>query len=445
MRIWWFTLAIIFGLLVGVVVWLAPQRPSWSKALTSNISWSSIKPWGDRLTAISIPDKNGPRTDRFRILVLDTKTGELQKEVELPIGGPLMNIPQVAPDLCSVFVEDNFRQVDQGGRKVNLRDWSIYDLATGQRRYGPQSDSFLGGRPWSPDGQWFCTTRRQPGRLEDHLQVRSLQSGKVIHEFPTPEGYHQAMPLFSPNSASMCIFWEELQSDGTIRADARKLISIHELPSGQEIKAIELPKNRLWNNVRNWDGETLMILELIQGSKHESESAKCLLLKPFQSTSFEKATTDSILGALETERSNEQERLAEWRFGADWAVGWKMVKLGDGMGKWYDQLRQWIINRLKFDISGRTKWRVNCYSRKDGQLRLEFPDFTAMPINVGEDGRLLYANRQEEQQGPWTLEAWDLYPSPRWPWSLLAGLGTTAFLLLPEYWRIRRKRQKAVE
>jgi hypothetical protein len=423
MRIWWYILAAIFGFLAAVTVWLWPQKPLWTKDLPTNVS-GRIEFVGDKLTVVGNP-KGAVDSHYCRVSVSNAKTGDLEEEFELFLDGPIVDAPQMCPDLQSVFVEDNFRQVVRDGVKMNLRDWSIYDLHTGHRRYGPQSGSYLlGTRPWSRDGQWFCTTRRQDGKLEDFLQLRSFKTGEVAHEFPTPEGYHQAFPLFSPNTDSLCIFWEERQSNRMIRVDGRKLISIHDVPSGKEIKRIELPKNRyFW--VRDWDGETLMIFELIDRSSIERASYKCLLWKPFQSTSIEDATSDANLGSLETRRLKEP--LLEWRFGADWVATWEMVKPGEEFGKWYDQVREWLINQLKFDIALQPKWRVRCYSRSDGNLRREFPNLRAMPFNVSQDGRLLYTRLGRDTL---TLQAWDLDPSPRWPWALLASLGAVAFILL---------------
>src|SRR5262249_6655180 len=154
-------------------------------------------------------------------------------------------------------------QVDRGGTKALQPDWSIYDLTTGRRRYGPQRDSYFLHQRWSPDGQWFCATVGEPGKHDNLLQLRSFKTGEVVHEFQTPEGCDQAIPYFSPDSTSMCISWAARDSNMQVLCNGKKIITIHALPSGKEIKRVELPRNHIWL-AQDWDGETLMLFDQMQ-------------------------------------------------------------------------------------------------------------------------------------------------------------------------------------
>jgi hypothetical protein len=417
MRILRYILAITFGFLAGVVVWLWPQKPLWTKQLPTYVRVLRYQPADGKVIALQMESQSPNQ----RVLVLNAINGEFLQEFEIFFDTRPNSIIEVGPDLSTAFVSEG-------------KGWSLYDLRTGHRRYGPVRDGFLNGHPWSDDGRWFYSSSMKPGRKRS-LLIHSFATGEVIHEFQPPEGYHSGSPGFSPDGSTVKLFWEFVGDDGRTRGDGKKLVSIHELPSGKELTRLTCPENKNWMVARGWNGESLMIVDtkVVAGRL----VVACYNVFPFQSNPIESAQLDPILSNLEESKLHE---LDDYELGPTWIVEKGTARPEKIFGNWFTRVRDWLINKMKVDITP-NRYYASCYSRPESTLRFELTGLTAPPTHVVNDGHLLLTSQREQGKDTWTLEAWDLYPSPRWPWSLAVGLGAAALILLLGYSRIKRKRQ----
>jgi hypothetical protein len=269
----------------------------------------------------------------------------------------------------------------------------------------------------------------KPGRKR-FLSIHSLATGEVIHEFQPPEGYHSGIPEFSPDGSTVKLFWEFVGDDGHTRGDGKKLIVIHELPSGKELKRIPFPENHDWAMARGWNGESMVIVETKMVA--QQSVTECYNIYPLQPNPIESARLDPTLSKLEDARQHEE---GDYDLGPTWIVEKGTVRPEKILGNWFTRVRDWLINKMQVNISP-DRYYAGCYTRPEGTLRFELTGLSSPPTHVVSDGHLLLTRQQGKDF--WTLQAWDLYPPPRWLWSLLAGLGAAAIIILLGYSRTKR-------
>jgi WD40 repeat protein len=297
----------------------------------------------------------------------------------------------------------------------------ICDVHTGKLR----QDTVAGGlgdymplSSFSPDGQYFWSCEG------NSLHVIETASTKTVLDIPGPQAHDfPRSAIFAPDGSALAVLW-------LVDGMTLDCVQIVDLLNGKERCRFSLPPDLEAPCFSKWVGNRLYVAgELPVPSTDEARHVWYVF--DVSGTSMGQATAEPPLSAPSR---NHERNLSGWLDGLDWVAHVALVRL-EPTGMW-DEWRGWLLHRLRGINDPSFYFQVTLFDRETGRerrsLRL-YKTVVVMPW-ITNDGKRLACILQNG-----TIEVWDTDPPLRWPWAVLAGIGSAGLVLLLGRWASRRQ------
>ncbi len=404
--------ALIVGLVLAGGVWVWPATPLWKLPVGKLHGIMGFHPETQSLYLLKHMETPN---DRPELYILNPRTGEIQKQVVFGDQQELNSSTWLSNNFQTIFFKAN------AGGKV-----SVFDAQTG-RLINKALPGFETGRVSQDESQyWAYTMHVDAGLPGAGLSFFSYTSGAPLFAIKPSSRGDPEYAKFAGDSSTVVVFW---------RGEGKFTITLHELPTGKELRSYELPQ-KLWVPPKRWDGKNLWI-EAYQESKSASNSAKMVW------ECFRFDLSQPALGEGEKEMRMRSEHIINesWTrvLELDGAIvhltGYKNVPQ---LGPWYIRARDWVL-----DWMGKKRqddqWRSNVVvvDSSNGKVTGAVSGINSPILQVSVKAGVVACITNDQY-----MEVWDLAPPAKWPWMLGLGLGGFGLVLLYGSWRARRRVQQ---
>lgn len=392
------------------------QKPLWVLVSPPDESVEVVGFHPERGTLVTIEGKlNFVPVGTWQVVERDRETGrELQRvTVHAPAGRGCYTRPVLLDGdqllvMHGVFVDPNSRDpkvITFLGTYYADLQWEALDLGTGRRLLGPFAcdraeraygcDQFhggLAGRRWT----LICRQEWDPGKnaWSNTVRVVSLADGKEVL-CRTRKEYRTPAAVFAPDDAHVAL----IESD----EKGKQWIVVYALPSGERLRAYELPEGQSWQALEDWrEGEFILRTDLAPGTTRQER--------------YSVAINGETLGAPRLEphlysTSSPNESMLP-KFAGDHVIRVTHGQLG--FPGWVQSSLRWL------DVRMGTRWAVQkditsiqVADAATGRVlgKLTWPEWCSVKVSPD----LRRVARAGVRTG---LQMWDLQPAPRWPWAI---------------------------
>jgi hypothetical protein len=404
--------AVLIG---GITGWCVGHWPNWPRSPL----WQNQLPGVPAIQVLGF-SRDGTvlhtlhRGSGMRICDWETKTGKLCRSLDI-LGSATYSGAELAADGSSIVVYNDPYDL------ISL--FSVHELDTGRRRFGPLGDVSVFVLPrFSADGRWCWYARRE----HTTIVVLDARNGEQLLELRGAAGETSSGACFSPDGNALAVLWTANADDG----DAGSRIEIIELPSSQIRLRQPLP-TREWRRIRAWRADRIYLTASTFNSFANGYDDKTFSFHLNQQQMFDERW-ERLLDELDA--NNAQIRCIE---GDGWIAraidGWAHPAERKRQQPW----RRCLTSVLGIDNDEGNGVHLSFCDPVSGDPLSEFPSFAANFV-ISPDGKHVGWAGDEG-----IIEVWDSAPPKRWPWPIAAGLvmgGASWFLVRKPWLRFKPRR-----
>jgi hypothetical protein len=349
-----------------------------------------------------------------RMVRWDVQSGRKLREIPLSWNGR----KPAPPDLHVVQALPGDERVLLGmmvftGKNQFLR-YYVHSAVDGRKISGPfESDHWV--LSYSQDGRWCCASK---DKLKGLAVIDTGTAETVLVLSPLADR-HPWATAFSPDGQSVAVHWRPV-AEGD-----RHVVTIHELPSGREIRRFDLP-GRPWQRINSWESDNRLYAEIGELDP--------IGKRAYFRRSFSFSMTEAELGAERPEPLRAgvsgTEHQTYWETGVGWVAHLTTLDL-DGAPP-LRKVTEWIDQMFRTSLT--PQWnssvRIQMLDVTDGSLRCEVPQ-VAKGCTFSRNGRWIASAGD-------AVEVWSVPPPRQALWSTVAGLATFGTILA-----VGRRRSRA--
>lgn len=426
MRMRSYFLTVFVGVLVAAAVWSWPAGPLWQVqkgagrisgfSPDGRVLVTSYSSYGDPLHITRWDATTGKVLSRAE-MACDRKRDDFDMRIVWPSADGTLALvgqgvgPKGHPEMLQFATGDVF----------------LHDGTTGKRILGPiEGANHIAGETFSKDGRWIAAYQGDPQSgvwNNERLAIYSTENGKRIVDLP-PEIGRNRFCCFAPDGTSAAVQSFPQKE----RADNQSIVvRIIELPSGRQLRHVELPP-KSEAGVQLWDGRYLTtILGTVQRDSRKNKFRRIVY------DLDQDPLGDGVVDPLCRDFVDESGNQVRWAMisGPEWAAFFTNIWPGEsrqGIAGWLDGLAVrfgWardMTNEYRADV-----WMVD---RTTGKTRYALPRPVPLSLRFSEDGKLVACGHD-------FIEVWDTDPPWRWPKVLAWGMMAAGTLLFFRKWRNR--------
>ena len=420
----------LLSLLVATLVWCWPAKPVWQVETTDQLLGFAH----DNRSVLTISRTEPASPPRYPVINLrDLKTGQILDSVSVLLDGVTRNTHvTLTSDRQRLLVHT------PGDDEAPQTDYFIMDAKTGKQLAGPLPEvGHIFPNAFSIDGRWLWAYHQtaSPDEEMQDVDVVSASSGKTVIQLPSDEIRFPRTCHFSNDGNRVAVLWIAKEESTEIASQ----IQLLEVPSGREIRRMELPVGQ-WTRFCSWDDHTMTLeLEIADGTAGVFRRCRTFHLA---SPTLSEGIDQPLLSGYSSNPDKDGDGVFDDQpYGQTWweeGPGWLAYVTAETIPVTDLEAAMLRIDRL---IGTRL------YTKKRGDHRLSVRRIDpATGKTVSQTPRISRRSSPSiSDDGQWMaisvengIELWPLLPSPRWPWALAAGLSTGVSL----YWLRKRGRSK---
>lgn len=426
-RLW----PILLSLLVAIVIWGWPAKPIWHVKSTDQLLGFGH----DGQSVLTNSTTEPGTTPQHTVLnIRDLKSGQIADSVPVILDGVTQSSHvSLSPDRTKLLVSN------QGGDgEASRTDYFILDARTGRRVSGPLPDvAHIFPEAFSIDGRWlwaYHKTASPDEELQD-VDIFSVASGETVIQLPSDEVRFPRTCRFSNDGNQVAVLWIPKEESTDIASQIRLV----EVPSGREIRCLELPAEQ-WERFHSWDDHAIT-LEINVSDGNAGYFRRCRTFDLTSSTLSGGIDQPLLSGYASNPDKDGDGFFDDKPYGQTWwadGPGWLVYVTSETIPvtdfeATLSKIDKLIGTRFYTTKRGDHRLTVRRIDPVTGRTMSQTPNISqGRGPSFSDDGQWMAVSVKDG------IELWPLLPSPRWPWAIAAGL-TTAFASHLFQRRIRSK------
>jgi hypothetical protein len=299
--------------------------------------------------------------------------------------------------------------------KSQFFQYCVNHADDGRKLAGPfESDHWVVS--YSQDGRWCCASK---DKLKGLAVIDTGTAETVLRLSPLADRYPWAT-AFSPDGQSVAVHWRPVAKGD------RHVVAIYELPSGREIRRLDLPE-RPWQRINSWESDDRLYAEI---NEPDSNGPRSYFRRTF---SFNVSDADFGAERMEPLRAGHvagNGRQTYWDTGDGWVA--HLTTLSPDEGPPLRKATEWIDRKFGTSLTAKytSSVRIRMLDSANGSIRCEVPQ-AASGCTFSQDGRWIASAGN-------AVEVWSVPPPRQALWSTVAGLATFGTILA-----VGRRRSRA--
>jgi hypothetical protein len=417
-RLRWYILGVVAGMTAAFVTYWWFDGPRWRDRSAGPGHDPHFSSDGNTLTTFHGLEAKPNEEFSPKVVKWDSASGRKLSETPLDWKEPLplsverlyvSPVPGDAHSLVGTFLADSSRRLS----------YYVLDESTGQRISGPINSRYF-IQTSSANGRW-CSTAEDDFKA---IAIVEIDSGKTVFHLTTHDGVVPISSAYSPNGNQVAVHWRP--NWRTTGNDRDHFVVIYELPSGREIRRLDLPR-RMWQRINDWESDNRLYVEI----NDPDPSGKGSYFR----RSFSFSMGDADFGGERPEPlraghvAGKGGRQAYWGTGDGWVA--QLTTLEPDEGPPLRKISEWIDQKLRTSLT--PKWgdrvRIRMLDAANGSVRCEVPE-AVVGCTFSNDARWIASAGD-------AVEVWSVPPPRQAFWATCAGLATFAVALIVGRFRTR--------
>lgn len=423
-RLW----PIVVSLLVTIKIWCWPTRLIWYVKSTDQLLGFGH----DGQSVLTISTTEPGTAPKHAILNFrDLKSGQITESVEVILDGVTSNSHASLSPNRKMLLASNPGGDDEAPRS----EYFIMDARTGKQLSGPLPEvEQIFPDAFSIDGRWLWASHKtsSPDEELQDVDILSVASGEAVIQLRSDESRFPRTCRFSKDGNQVAVLWIAKEASTDIASQIRLV----EVPTGREIRCLELPAGQ-WVRFHSWV-DHVMTLEFNVSDGNAGDFRRC---RAFDLTSptLSSGIDQPLLSGYSSNSDKDGDGFFDDKpYGQTWWVdgpGWLVYVTSEtipvtDLEATLSRIDKLIGTRFYTTKRGDHRLTVRRIDPVTGRTVSQTPNISqGRGPSFSDDGQWMAVSVKNG------IELWPL-PSPRWPWAIAAGIAALMTCLFRRRWAV---------